>query len=419
MCPESALRGPLLLEERMKLEDQSNPEEDDDWDLNGSDVSDASDGDDDWDLDGSDGSDASFYDDIIDIDIEYEPVSSPYEETKGSDSSNQTTFYGSEEGCARYTRSFTEQLTLEKNEGKILQEVFSSLPNLDYIRCSDYRDLVRRGESYDQLCHRLFDSTLQPENFPTSVQCWRVMSRFLKAMTEIPDARIKAFEIPHSRLEQHPGHCDCIEGPRWQRRRGDHSLDNLGEILYKSAASTFVNLNRLELTFHPRGVGILDPKTWSRFLGEVSDSIQHLKLHCPTTLGFHKVSFEILVGCREFKALRTLELSCWCLDQVQLRSFLKKHSKTLRELELWRNWIQGYVRDLAIWIGSNLELDGIKMMNNRRLFDPMEVIYDGAGQLVEPEMFANPEELEIMCLNGRENLAEVLSPGVASRRSKG
>lgn len=41
------------------------------------------------------------------------------------------------------------------------------------------------------------------------------------------------------------------------------------------------------------------------------------------------------------------------------------------------------------------------------------------GQLVEPEMYANPEELEIMCLNGRENLAGVLSPGVASRRSKG
>ena len=230
------------------------------------------------------------------------------------------------------------------------------------------------------------------------------MSRFLKAITEIPDARIKAFEIPHSRLEQHPGHCDCIEGPRWQRRRGDHSLDNLGEILYKSAASTFVNVNRLELTFHPRGVGILDPKTWSRFLGEVSDSIQHLKLHCPTTLSFPKVSFENLVGCREFKALRTLELSCGCLDQVQLRSFLMKHSKTLRELELWRNWIQGYVRDLAIWIGSNLELDDIRMMNNRRLFDPTEVIYDGAGQLLEPEIYANPEELQIMCLNGREKI---------------
>ena len=131
-------------------------------------------------------------------------MSSLYEKTEGSDSSNQTTFYGSEEGCARYTRSFTEQLTLEKNEGEILQEVFSSLPNLDYIRCSDDRYLVRRGESYDQLSHRLFNNTLQPENFFTSVQCWRVMSRFIRAITKIPHARIKAFEIPTAASKSTP-----------------------------------------------------------------------------------------------------------------------------------------------------------------------------------------------------------------------
>ena len=260
----------------------------------------------------------------------------------------------------------------------ICKDAIARLPSLKSVVFSDWRELARSGESYDECAFRLFGNTLAP-CIPRSGD-FKIISELhfvLHAVAANP--RIDSFSTGSSLLgnpttmEEAPSIDEC--------QSASVGIPILLQVLTPPRPK-FVNLRRLSLriSIEVAWLQAFVPLQLNEFglremLMSMSD-LMHLSLslalpHTATDLGHHDIlgneMFRALFSEFHSVNLATLRLERWPLFTNILKGVLKKHSSTLRILKLSNCSLHGSVRSLAEWAGTGLQLDGVNFSGSHEL----------------------------------------------------
>jgi hypothetical protein len=230
------------------------------------------------------------------------------------------------------------------------------LPNLRHIEYTDSRVLSLQGESYQDLCQRLFGQTLHPQHLcHNSVETeraeqddaakyhgWESLDRFLKY--------VSTMEWKPESLSTGRNNFDLPELDRrdiWDYGRPVNSPElDLIKPLTSESSQWFASLKALHLpitsTPTPDSRYLPQMCSYTELLSCTAASLEDLSLSTdwykrePWALGLHgsaRSIFEILSPFK-FDKLKSLELRGWRFSLQELETFLFAHTDTLRYIHL-------------------------------------------------------------------------------------
>ncbi|GAB7329126.1 hypothetical protein MBLNU13_g00955t1 [Cladosporium sp. NU13] len=226
-----------------------------------------------------------------------------------------------------------------------LDRVVKKFPKLRAVTFTDYRGLARRGETYMELCTRLFGNMLEPERWHWSLDngiCTTEVIALLEViskskvglqsmsfgphffeMVSFPQEPLVTYKEPHYLSIDDLDSGDPETSPDWT-------------TLLKGLRSLRLPLMFTEATFPDENV--------EKLLHAIPDTIEHLALGAKGPVeGYEALEqansqvlrpFKQLISGLRFPKLRTLELEGWCIQLRTLKDFLFAHASTLRTLHL-------------------------------------------------------------------------------------
>ena len=307
-----------------------------------------------------------------------------------------------------------------------LNRIVKKLPKLRAVTFTDYRGLARRGETYTDLCTRLFGNMLEPERWHWTLDNGVCTTEAIAVLEVVAKSKVGLQSLsfgPHFYemiyFPQEPlvtykePHYLSIEDLDY----GDGELSPDWTMLLKGLRSLRLPLLFVEATFPDEHV--------KKMLHAVPDTIENLALGAKGPVeGYERLCnasaqvlrpFKQLVSGLRFPKLISLELEGWCIQLSVLKTFLLAHASTLRTLHLINIYFVSddgdddddarYITlgNFASSIAEELNLTGMEILNVQVL-GPAEI----------PEIPA--EEDTWLILGEHENeFWDGDSPGIGSR----
>ena len=283
-----------------------------------------------------------------------------------------------------------ESLSNEEEYLKTLDRVIKKLPKLRAVTFTDYRGLARRGETYIELCTRLFGNMLEPERWHWSLDngaCTTEAMAVLEViatskvglqsvsfgphfyeMVSFPQEPLSTYKEPHYLSVEDLDDGDAEASPNWT-------------TLLKGVRSLRLPLLFAEATFPDEHV--------EKLLHAIPDTIEHLALSAKGPVeGYEALEqansqvlrpFKQLISGLRFPKLRTLELEGWCIQLGTLKDFLLAHTATLRTLHLINIYlvsnddtIDKSLSKFSASIAKDLNLTGVEI-TNVEVCGPLEI----------------------------------------------
>ena len=348
------------------------------------------------------------------------------EESETEDHIDQAHRLGCHKSFSDYRELFRNQTQIQRRKlsQRMLTLALSKLPALRSVVLTDWRGLVRQGESYDSCARRLFGNTLAPE---LKDQDYEVdpsaFNNILFAYTQVLHATIESFAVgPHA-----------FEHPSMPRENGPHGVKDKRDAQHVSQLTLrhanishgkcmFPKLRRLYL---PVSIHLavlqyasMEPLYPPR-LFEITQGLTHLYLpleELPTSMMLEVNPkstdlFEPFLSDSHFPQLQLLDLRRWSVSHELFTSFLKRHSATLRQLRLLGCVLHGDPLVLANWASTSLHLQGIELDATDCTRCPSYVEIETWGRRrwkLHPEMAPLTDERETLWLGGRRNSIEYL-----------
>jgi hypothetical protein len=262
-----------------------------------------------------------------------------------------------------------------------LDRIVKKLPKLRAVTFTDYRGLARRGETYTDLCTRLFGNMLEPErwhwtldNGVCTTEAIAVLEVVAKSkvglqslsfgphfyeMVYFPPEPLVAYKEPHYLSIEDLDYGDGELSPDWT-------------MLLKGLRSLRLPLLFVEAAFPDEHV--------EKMLRAIPDTVEHLALGAKGPVeGYERLChasaqvlrpFKQLISGLRFPRLRTLELEGWCIELNMLKTFLLAHAPTLRTLHLINIYFvsNDHSEDKALInfstsIAEELNLTGVEITN--------------------------------------------------------
>jgi hypothetical protein len=262
-----------------------------------------------------------------------------------------------------------------------LDRVVKKLPKLRAVTFTDYRGLARRGETYIELCTRLFGNMLEPERWHWSLDngaCTTEAIAVLEVITKskvglqsvsfgphfyemvsFPQEPLSTYKEPHYLSVEDLDYGDAELSPDWT-------------ALMNGVRSLRLPLLFAEATFPDEHV--------EKLLHAIPDTIEHLALSAKGPVEGYKAleqansqvlrPFRQLISGLRFPKLRTLELEGWCIQLSTLKDFLLAHASTLRTLHLINIYLVSNddtmdktLSKFSASIAKELNLTGVEITN--------------------------------------------------------
>ena len=226
-----------------------------------------------------------------------------------------------------------------------LDRIVRKLPKLRAVTFTDYRGLARRGETYVDLCTRLFGNMLEPERWHWTLDNGVCTTEAIAVLEVIAKSKVGLQSLsfgPHfyemASLPQEP--LSAYKEPHYLSIEdldyGDGELSPDWTTLLKGLRSLRLPLLFVEAAFPDEHV--------AKMLHAIPDTIEHLALAAKGPVeGYERLNhassqvlrpFEQLISGLRFPKLRTLELEGWCIQLSTFKTFLLAHASTLRTLHL-------------------------------------------------------------------------------------
>lgn len=261
-------------------------------------------------------------------------------------------------GYDDYRQRFNTQTDLVQRQVSAdhMRMAFEKLPKLRHFQFSDFRALVRDGETLGQLCKRLFGHTLSPGMLPDSQwsdeEEWEVFNRCLRKLLEIAP-KLESFSVGRCNSKAWDGlqlnstsRTTIVD----QRPHGDnHALWRrlFASVQHLSLPIDFTSLGEMKRF----GITIGSPPNRQNFLSYLKPSLVSLELEVVLYSGFHygpsrrssrvQLYLAEVLGSQPFQKLDTLVLRGWMISLEYLESFLLAHASSLRKLHLINCCIAG------------------------------------------------------------------------------
>lgn len=80
-------------------------------------------------------------------------------------------------------------------DSDLLAQALSRLPKLRWIVFTDFRELAREGESYVDVCERIFGNGLEPRGLSFSYHTYQEFTLLLDLIAHCPKANITSLSI--------------------------------------------------------------------------------------------------------------------------------------------------------------------------------------------------------------------------------
>ncbi|KAL1586434.1 hypothetical protein WHR41_05212 [Cladosporium halotolerans] len=296
----------------------------------------------------------------------------------------------------RYAR-FHEIFTAQYEHLKVLHDVAHKFPRLRKITFTDYRGLARRGETYRDLCTRLFGDVLEPERWH-----WQLDNGLctMDAMLALGAVALKG-ELQSVAFGPHHYQILALPQETLVTYKEPHylSLEDIsdGFPAADDCKDVFKNLRSFRLPLLFEGARFPLEKA-ARLLDGLPESIAKLALAAKGPIEGTELQeimieetvrpFNELVAKRHFPHLESLELEGWCIELETLKEFLTKHASTLRTLHLINLYLatQGenpgpsHILSFGDFVGRELQLDGVEIIEVKVL-GPVESLGDRGDSL--------------------------------------
>jgi len=271
-----------------------------------------------------------------------------------------------------------------------LNRAVKKFPKLRAVTFTDYRGLARRGETYIELCTRLFGNMLEPERWHWSLDngaCTTEAIAVLEVITKLKVGLQSVSFGPHFyemvSFPQEP--LSTYKEPHYLSVEdldyGDDELSPDWTTLLKGIRSLRLPLLFVEATFPDEHV--------EKLLHAIPSTIEHLALSAKGPVeGYEALRqassqvlrpFKQLISGLRFPRLTTLELEGWCIQLSVFKTFLLAHASTLRTLHLINIYFVGDddTRDKTLSkfiapIAKELNLTGIEI-TNVEVLGPLEI----------------------------------------------
>lgn len=271
-----------------------------------------------------------------------------------------------------------------------LDRVVKKLPKLRALTFTDYRGLARRGETYMELCIRLFGNMLEPERWHWSLDNGSCTTEAIAVLEVISKSKVGLQSVsfgPHSfemvSFPQEP--LVTYKEPHFlsldDLDYGESELSPNWTSLFKGLRSLRLPLLFVEATFPEQHA--------EKLMKAIPDTVEHLALGAKGPVeGYEALQqansqvlrpFKHLVSGLHFPKMKTLELEGWCIQLSTLKEFLLAHASTLRTLHLINIYFvsDGDVIDKGLSqfgasMATELHLNGIEI-TNVEVCGPLEI----------------------------------------------
>jgi hypothetical protein len=262
-----------------------------------------------------------------------------------------------------------------------LDRVVKRFPKLRALTFTDYRGLARRGETYMELCTRLFGNMLEPERWHWSLDNGACTTEAIAVLEVITKSKVglqslsfgphfyEMVSFPQEPLatykEPHYLSIDDLDC-------GDPELSPDWAAFLKGVRSLRLPLLFAEATFPDEHV--------EKLLRAIPEKVEHLALGARGPVeGYEALEqansqvlrpFKQLISGLRFPHLRTLELEGWCIQLADFKEFLLAHASTLRTLHLINIYFVSNddakdkgLSKFAASMATELNLTGIEITN--------------------------------------------------------
>lgn len=263
-------------------------------------------------------------------------------------------FHRQAEGFAAYHRRYMDQESIRQRRlaYRYLHLVLALCPKLSHVSYTDHRALSRHGETYQQLCRRLFGIALRPSLMDELAERASPKGRFipftvfLKALAH-ENPHLKSFSIGHNNF-------DLPELPLDLELNHDEA-DNVNMSCILSALllaapkmrdawmSILGNVRSLRLPVEPPNAADKLARMASRTADLLAQApfLEHLGL-ATSRIPDDRINrwiqssavFSTILSPQTFKHLRSIELRGWLFKLEDLEAFLYRHHEHLRHVHI-------------------------------------------------------------------------------------
>lgn len=255
-------------------------------------------------------------------------------------------------GFTDYRSRYRDQCELHRRRLSLryLHLAFQRFPKLRHFQFGDFRSLARRGETFPELCTRLFGSTMPPSLLTAKPS--RYSSAYRQDLYQcmrnllIISPRLESFTLGHGFLDI-----------RDTKPKTVLSLVRINKDYVPNDAKAWrrvlASVKRLSLhvTLVPKTKQqdrSKIPKSISKFLSHTEASLRHLELSTKPWSEHDALrripgraytelpitAFKVILSLRRFQKLTSVVFDGWFFSPVELEKFLLAHKTTLRELHL-------------------------------------------------------------------------------------
>ena len=240
---------------------------------------------------------------------------------------------------------FHERIAARGEYLDILKPILTKLPKLRAVTFTDYRGLARKGETYRNLCSRMFGNMLEPERWNWELDqglCTPEAITALKAIAQVKGGLQSVSFGPHfyemvsspeePLINYKEAHYLSIEDMGIEE---DQSQNDLWAKMFGGLRAIRLPFLFTEATF-PSGPA-------ETLLKALPDTIEHLALGAKGPIEAFSLleqaspqvlrPFEMISPLR-FPRLKSLELEGWCVPISGFQKLLLAHASTLRTLHL-------------------------------------------------------------------------------------
>lgn len=294
-------------------------------------------------------------------------------------------------GCHR---SLPDYNCMEKAQDRIwaaqlpkamLEECMSKLPSLRSVILSDWRELARSGESYDETASRLFGNSLAPRiSERGGSEILSEVEMLFRVTTVNPRIESLSTGSPLHGNHESGQYEHLVETGQLRPIDAMQSLPSISFMILQQVLIPqpldFSNLRQLDLHI---GADEVDLDTLSlrqlksvgiRMALSTMMNLTHLSLGLARATSSNNIADTGAVGedvvvallsGLHFLNLQSLRLEGWKIMTDFLESILKLHASTIRSVKLIHCSIHGDTKHLAEWAAANLQLDGVSLESAR------------------------------------------------------